>query len=129
MIELDGATFELTLDHVEIKTQDMPGWLVASEGDLTVALDIHINDELRLEGMAREFVNRIQNLRKELGFDVTDRIKIEYQGDEEIIKSASLHHEYICNEVLANQFVHNEEITSNEVDVYEKNVFLQLTKV
>ena len=129
MIELDGATFELTLDHVEIKTQDMPGWLVASEGDVTVALDININGELRLEGIAREFVNRIQNLRKELGFDVTDRIKIEYQGDEEIIKSASLHHDYICNEVLANQFVHNEEITSNEVDVYEKNVFLHLTKV
>ena len=129
MIELDGATFELTLDHVEIKTQDMPGWLVASEGDVTVALDININDELRLEGIAREFVNRIQNLRKELGFDVTDRIKIEYQGDEEIIKSASLHHDYICNEVLANQFVHNEEITSNEVDVYEKIVFLHLTKV
>ena len=129
MIELDGATFELTLDHVEIKTQDMPGWLVASEGDVTVALDININDELRLEGIAREFVNRIQNLRKELGFDVTDRIKIEYQGDKEIIKSASLHHDYICNEVLANQFVHNEEITSNEVDVYEKNVFLHLTKV
>ena len=129
MIELDGATFELTLDHVEIKTQDMPGWLVASEGDVTVALDININDELRLEGIAREFVNRIQNLRKELGFDVTDRIKIEYQGDEEVIKSASLHHDYICNEVLANQFVHNEEITSNEVDVYEKNVFLHLTKV
>ena len=129
MIEVDGATFELTLDHVEIKTQDMPGWLVASEGDVTVALDININDELRLEGIAREFVNRIQNLRKELGFDVTDRIKIEYQGDKEIIKSASLHHDYICNEVLANQFVHNEEITSNEVDVYEKNVFLHLTKV
>jgi len=129
MIELDGATFELTLVHVEIKTQDMPGWLVASEGDVTVALDININDELRLEGIAREFVNRIQNLRKELGFDVTDRIKIEYQGDEEIIKSASLHHDYICNEVLANQFVHNEEITSNEVDVYEKIVFLHLTKV
>src|SRR5210317_2047701 len=129
VIELDEATFELTLDHVEIKTQDMPGWLVASEGDVTVALDININDELRLEGIAREFVNRIQNLRKELGFDVTDRIKIEYQGDEEIIKSASLHHDYICNEVLANQFVHNEEITSNEVDVYEKNVFLHLTKV
>lgn len=129
IIELDGATFELTLDHVEIKTQDMPGWLVASEGDVTVALDININDELRLEGIAREFVNRIQNLRKELGFDVTDRIKIEYQGDEEIIKSASLHHDYICNEVLANQFVHNEEITSNEVDVYEKIVFLHLTKV
>ena len=129
MIELDGATFELTLDHVEIKTQDMPGWLVASEGGVTVALDININDELRLEGIAREFVNRIQNLRKELGFDVTDRIKIEYQGDEEIIKSASLHHDYICNEVLANQFVHNEEITSNEVDVYEKIVFLHLTKV
>src|SRR5210317_116726 len=129
MIELDGATFELTLDHVEIKTQDMPGWLVASEGGVTVALDININDELRLEGIAREFVNRIQNLRKELGCDVTDRIKIEYQGDEEIIKSASLHHDYICNEVLANQFVHNEEITSNEVDVYEKIVFLHLTKV
>ena len=129
MIELDGATFELTLDHVEIKTQDMPGWLVASEGGVTVALDININDELRLEGIAREFVNRIQNLRKELGFDVTDRIKIEYQGDEEVIKSASLHHDYICNEVLANQFVHNEEITSNEVDVYEKIVFLHLTKV
>ena len=129
VIELDEATFELTLDHVEIKTQDMPGWLVASEGDVTVALDININNELRLEGIAREFVNRIQNLRKELGFDVTDRIKIEYQGDEEIIKSASLHHDYICNEVLANQFVHNEEITSNEVDVYEKNVFLHLTKV
>lgn len=128
-IILDGEPFELGLEHVEIKTQDMPGWLVASEGDITVALDINIDEKLRSEGIAREFVNRIQNLRKELGFDVTDRISIEFNGDDEITKSASEHGTYICNEVLADQFVHNDKITSNEVDVYEKRVFLHLTKV
>ena len=105
MIELDGATFELILDHVEIKTQDMPGWLVASEGDVTVALDININDELRLEGIAREFVNRVQNLRKDSGLEVTDRILLKVETNELIREAIQANKEYVCNEILANEIV------------------------
>ena len=69
----------LTPDDVEITSEDIPGWLVASEGKLTVALDVNITQELKDEGIAREFVNRIQNIRKESGFEVTDKIAVEIQ--------------------------------------------------
>ena len=83
---------------VEIATQDIPGWVVANEGSLTVALDITLTDELVDEGIARELVNRIQNIRKE-GFDVTDRINVKLQSGE-WDSAVRRHQDYICSETL-----------------------------
>ena len=100
-LTVEGQPVELTLTDVEIATQDIPGWVVANEGSLTVALDITVTDALREEGMARELVNRIQNIRKE-GFDVTDRIRVTLQQGE---WNAAVEHyrDYICNEILATE--------------------------
>ena len=92
----------ITLHEVEIIAEDVPGWLVASEDGLTVALDVTITDELRKEGIARDFVNRIQNLRKDSGFDVTDKIQISLQDDNATLTEAvSSQRDYICQEVQA----------------------------
>ena len=128
-IDLDGTPFTLLPEFVEIKTQDMPGWLVASEGDITVALDIQISPELRQEGIAREWVNRVQNLRKELLFDLTDRIAIAYTADTEIQEAVNKYSDYISAEVLANQINSILNVQDHEVDVYEKSVFLKISKV
>ena len=128
-IDLDGTPFTLLPEFVEIKTQDMPGWLVASEGDITVALDIQISPELRQEGIAREWVNRVQNLRKELQFDLTDRIAIAYTADTEIQEAVNKYSDYISAEVLANQINSILNVQDHEVDVYEKSVFLKISKV
>lgn len=103
-ITLNGATspLEIALTDVEIHAEDVPGWLVASEGGLTVALDITITDDLRLEGIARDFVNRVQNLRKDSGFEVTDKIKITLQDNDNLLASAvTANKDYICQEVQA----------------------------
>lgn len=128
-VNLEGSSFTLLPEHVEIKTQDMPGWLVASEGDTTVALDIQISPELRQEGIAREWVNRVQNLRKELQFDLTDKIGIEYTADSEIQDAVTAFSEYISAEVLANHINNTSNVQDHEVDVYEKSVFLKIYKV
>ena len=97
-LTVEGQPVEILLSDVEIATQDIPGWVVANDGNLTVALDITVSPELKAEGIARELVNRIQNIRKE-GFDVTDRITIELQSGEwdEAVKR---HIDYICSETL-----------------------------
>ena len=100
--EVEGQKVELTLADVEISTQDIPGWVVANEGSLTVALDITLTDSLRNEGMARELVNRIQNIRKE-SFDVTDRIVVDLERGEWDVAVESFR-DYICSETLTTQF-------------------------
>ena len=97
-LTIDGQPVELLLSDVEIATQDIPGWVVANEGSLTVALDITLTDELVDEGIARELVNRIQNIRKE-GFDVTDRINVKLQSGE-WDGAVRRHQDYICSETL-----------------------------
>ncbi|MFP4025360.1 MAG: isoleucine--tRNA ligase [Thiohalospira sp.] len=91
----------LNLPDVEISSEDIPGWLVANDGKLTVALDINVTDELREEGIAREFINRIQNLRKESNFDVTDKINIEIKKHDLINHAIEKHKEYIGTQTLA----------------------------
>lgn len=86
--KLSKGGFELVLDDVLVSSEDIPGWAVATEGTLTVALDITITDELKKEGIARDFVNRIQNLRKEMGMEVLDKIQIEVQQDSDTVNSA-----------------------------------------
>ncbi len=98
MVSVDGTDCEVLLTDVEIATQDIPGWVVANDGSLTVALDIQLTPELIDEGIARELVNRIQNIRKE-GFDVTDRIVVELQSGE-WNNAVNAHRDYICSETL-----------------------------
>ena len=100
--EIDGTTIELDLADFEINAQDIPGWLVASEGGITVALDITLSPELKAEGIAREVVNRIQNMRKDSGFEVTDRIVVQIQTTDVITDAIKQFEQYICTEVLAN---------------------------
>jgi isoleucyl-tRNA synthetase len=98
---IGGQIIELNIDDVEIQTEDIPGLLVANEGMLTVILDTTITEELREEGIAREFINRIQNLRKDSGFDVTDKIKIEIQKHEKIDEALKAHEDNIKAQTLA----------------------------
>ena len=105
MIDVQGENVELTLKDVEIKTEDVPGWLVASEGNYTVALDITISDELRGEGLARELVNRIQNIRKDNGLEVTDKIILKVLNQTELSVAVNSNLHYICEETLANSLV------------------------
>ena len=101
-LEIEGESYELTLDDFEITTDDVPGLQVASDKEITVALDITLTDELISEGIAKELVNRIQNMRKSKDFNVTDRIDVYLSGGEEIINSLDSFRTFISNEVLAN---------------------------
>jgi len=100
-ILIEGEAVQLEPEDAEILTEDIPGWLVASEGNLTIALDIHVTPELRLEGIARELINRIQNLRKESGFEVTDKIELTVGQHPELTAALGKFGEYICIQTLA----------------------------
>ena len=102
-VEVNGKSITLELSDVEITSQDIEGWLVASSGALTVALDVTLTDELRKEGIARELVNRIQNLRKDSGYELTDRIVVHFQKDEQIINAINKNLEYIKTETLTEE--------------------------
>lgn len=98
---LTSETVIISPDDFEINSEDMPGWLVATEGKLTIALDITVDQELKREGVARELVNRIQNLRKDCKFDVTDKIKVLVEDKDEIVDSLTKYSEFICNQTLS----------------------------
>ncbi|MFN3773099.1 isoleucine--tRNA ligase [Cloacibacterium normanense] len=106
-IEKEGkmtiAGYEIGLEDVEISTKDIPGWTVASEGKTTVALDLTITDELKSEGIAREFINRVQNLRKDKNFNLTDRISISLEENCPFRKELTNNEQYICTEVLSDK--------------------------
>jgi isoleucyl-tRNA synthetase len=103
-VEINGKSITLERLDVEITSQDIEGWLVASSGALTVALDVTLTDELKKEGIARELVNRIQNLRKDSGFEVTDRIDVKIQSDQNIVNAIDENIAYIKNETLTDEF-------------------------
>jgi isoleucyl-tRNA synthetase len=128
-VSLNGNPTDLLIEDVDIATQDMPGWLVASENGVTVALDITISEDLHQEGIAREFVNRVQNLRKDIGLDLTDRIHVLYKADPAIKKSVNHFNTYICGEVLALSIQETEDDSEHVLDVYEYPVHIQLMKV
>jgi isoleucyl-tRNA synthetase len=115
-IEDQEAVIELA--DVEIISEDIPGWLVANEGRLTVALDITITDELRQEGIARELINRIQNIRKDSDFDVTDKVEITLEHHAEIDAAVENFKEYIAGQTLANSItLVNEVVNGVELDL------------
>jgi isoleucyl-tRNA synthetase len=102
-VEVNGKNITLERTDVEITSQDIEGWLVANEGPLTVALDVTITDDLRREGIARELINRIQNLRKDSGFEVTDRIDVTLQKNEQVVNAVEANMTYIKSETLTNE--------------------------
>ena len=112
-IQVDGQDIEIGLDEVNISSEDIPGWLVASNNNLTVALDVDVTDELKEEGIAREFINRIQNLRKDMGLEVTDKIHLNIQKHDLINTAIENHKEYIATQTLAESL--------NLVDKTEEN--------
>ncbi len=110
----------ITAEDLEVTTDEIPGYEVASKGLLTVALDIQMNEDLKNEGNAREFVNRIQNIRKEQGFDVTDRIMVKVSENEELRTSFTQFNNYICAEILAEKLEFSSEI-SNGIEIEVNN--------
>lgn len=115
-LEVNGKSINLGLEDVEISSQDIEGWLVANSGSITVALDVTITEELRKEGIARELVNRIQNLRKEAGFEVTDKIDIKLQKDGSVEQAVISNLAYIKAETLTADLVF-EELIENGTEV------------
>ena len=111
-IENTDALIELA--DVEIFSEDVPGWTVANEGALTVALDVEVTEELRREGIAREIVKKIQAVRKESGFDITDRIAVSLSSNEASDAAVEQFREYICNQVLADTIVVDAAIVEGE---------------
>ena len=118
-ISVGDEKIVLLPEDVEITSEDIPGWLVASEGKLTVALDVNITQELKDEGIAREFVNRIQNIRKESGFEVTDKIAVEIQQHELIDNAVEQFRDYIASQTLANTVKLVEKVDVSEVNAVE----------
>ncbi len=115
-LDINGKSITLGLEDVEIISQDIEGWLVANDGALTVALDVTITEDLRREGIARELVNRIQNLRKDSGFDVTDRIDVFIQNDSNIVSAVNNNMEYIKTETLTEKLEITDKV-NNGIDI------------
>jgi isoleucyl-tRNA synthetase len=109
---ISGKSIILTSQDVEISSQDIPGWLVANSNGITVALDITISEELKQEGIARELVNRIQNIRKDSGFEVTDKIKVQIQRNGELEKAIKNNESYIKDETLTEELNFTDNLES-----------------
>jgi len=118
-LALQDKTIQLELSDVEISSEDIPGWLVSSEGKYTVALDITLSDALKNEGIAREIVNRIQNFRKEAGFEVTDKIVLKIESQEQINDAINHNKDYICSETLTSslEIVEKVDEQSHELEI------------
>lgn len=127
--KLDVQGYEITLDDVEISTKDIPGWTVTSDGKITVALDLTLTDELKSEGIAREFINRIQNLRKENDFELTDRINISIEMNSPFIEDIMKNEQYISSEVLSNKIEIVSSLSNfNEIEIDEVNFKINIEK-
>ncbi|MFI5450978.1 isoleucine--tRNA ligase [Pedobacter sp. UC225_61] len=125
-IEIPNTNYSIILSDVEIIAEDIPGWQVTNLGNLTVALDVSITTALKQEGLSRELINRIQNLRKELNFEVTDRITVNLQHDNIIADAVMQNKAYICAEILANDLILSESIDNGNKIVIE-DVELQIS--
>lgn len=128
-MNIDGAELPMELADFEITSEDMPGWLVASEGRLTVALEVTLTDELREEGIARELVNRIQNLRKDSGFEVTDRIAITLQHDPTIEATIARWGDYIASQTLATGVSLSRETCQHPLEIDDMQLSITITKL
>ena len=127
-IDVEGQALTVEAADVEIISEDIPGWLVANEGNLTVALEVELNEELKNEGMARELINRVQNIRKESGFEITDRIRLTVAPNEEVKKSVDSFADYIKAQVLA-ESISIEPNDGQEVDFDEFKLNIKVEKI
>ena len=127
--DIDGQQATIELADVEIISEDIPGWLVANAGRLTVALDVTISDDLRKEGIARELVNRIQNIRKSSGFEITDRINIKISEQEQVRDTISEYKDYIASQVLADSIELSDVKNGQEVDMEDYILQIAIEKV
>lgn len=128
--KIDVQGYEITPEDVEISTKDIPGWTVTSDGKTTVALDLTLTDELKSEGIAREFINRVQNLRKEKDFDLTDRIIISLEENAPFIDDIKKNEEYISSEVLSNKIEIVSSLSNfNEIEIDEVNFKINVEKI
>lgn len=133
-LEKDGKMtiqgYEITTDDVEIFTKDIPGWTVANEGKMTVALDLTITDDLKAEGIAREFINRVQNIRKDKDFELTDRITIELEANSPFEKELINNRAYISEEVLSDKIeIVNSLSNFDEIEIDDVKFKLLVNKV
>ncbi len=126
LLKASDLNIKLSLEDVEIISEDIPGWLVANDGTLTLALDIKLTTALKDEGIARELVNRIQNLRKESGFDVTDKILVYIERQPAVDKAVETHGDYISSQILAKTILLEQEVKEGKEMELEENV---LTRV
>ncbi len=113
-IEIQNDKIQIVKDDVEIISSEISGWVVETEEGVTVAIDTELNDDLVAEGIAREFVNRIQNMRKDSGFEVTDRINVKFNGSEKLVNAVSSFENYISNETLADIVLKEENFNGEE---------------
>ena len=127
-IEINQTAFNIQIADLEIVAEDIPGWSVASKGKLTVALDIIISEDLKKEGDAREFVNRIQTIRKESGFELTDRIKVVVKDNQTMVSSINEYKNYICGEILADNITWVPEVKGTTIEVNESLLEVLVTK-
>lgn len=127
-IIVNDIPVSLITEDVEIVNEDIEGWLVASDNGIIVALDTELSEELINEGLAREFVSRIQNLRKDSGFEVTDRISIRYNAEENIRKAITLMLDYVKNETLAEEVEFVDALTAVTLDIEGNNVEIEIKK-
>jgi isoleucyl-tRNA synthetase len=127
-LQLDGVDVVVEAADVEIFSEDIPGWLVANEGKLTVALDVTVTEELRREGIARELVNRIQNIRKSSGLEITDKIKITLSKNQQTDDAVNEYKDYICNQVLGTSLTLTDEV-ENGTELNFDDFFLYVSVV
>ena len=128
-LQLDGTDLLVEATDVEIFSEDIPGWLVANEGKLTVALDVTVTEELRREGVARELVNRIQNIRKSSGLEITDKIKITLSKNQQTDDAVNEYKDYICNQVLGTSLTLTDEVENGtELNFDDFSLYVSVVK-
>lgn len=126
---INGQQIEIHRDDVEIISEDIPGWLVGTSDKITVGLDISITDELRKEGIARELVNRIQNLRKAKDFEITDRISLEISANPMVDEAIRENAEYIKSQVLANNIQLTSKNLEDKIEIDDQTLTITIKKI
>lgn len=130
LLNIDGINYDISIEDIEIASEDIEGWLVASENGITVALDTTLNQQLINEGITREFISKIQSIRKESNYEVLDKINVFYSADEEKVNALNSLRDYIMNEVLAVN-LENKELTENyhELEINDKIIKIFIEKL
>jgi len=129
IFNINGQEVEIQRDDVEIISEDIPGWLVGNADKITVGLDITITDELRKEGIARELINRVQNLRKAKDFEITDRILLEISANPMFEEAIRENAEYIKSQVLANNIILSSKKLEDEIEIDDQPLTISIKKI